>query len=439
VLAQLRATEPLVHAYVRVTEDEARRQARRLDRSRPQSRLAGIPFGVKDVLETAGVPTEAGSRLLSGNVPSADAEVVRRLRDAGAVLLGKHVTHELACGQDVPPTRNPWDLACYPGGSSAGGGVSVAVGSSLVAIGTDAGGSVRKPAAVTGVVGLKPTFGRISRRGVLQAASAPSLDHVGLFTRTAEDAAAVLGAVAGHDAADSASSVEPVPDYVSLLDEPIRGLRIGVVDSIPGAEPGPEVATAVDEARRELAGLGATLVPVALASLRDAARAGFTLFPAELAAVHEGWLATRAQLYGTGTRRLLEQGRAVQAAKLAGAEAARSAVRREVEAVFRAGGLAALAMPTVPYVAMRLDVMVPERDVARYIPYTAPWNLIGWPALSVPCGFGAGLLPIGLQLVGRPFDEATILRLGHAYQRVTDWHERRPPLARRTQPTTASA
>jgi Asp-tRNA(Asn)/Glu-tRNA(Gln) amidotransferase A subunit family amidase len=429
-LAQLEATEPRVHAYAHVAADEARRRGRTLETAGRDRLLAGIPFGVKDVLETAGMRTEAGSRLLAGNVPSTDAEVVRRLRHAGAVLVGKHVTHELACGQDVPPTRNPWDVARYPGGSSAGGGVSVAVGSSLAAVGTDAGGSVRKPAAVTGVTGLKPTFGRVSRRGVVHAASAPSLDHVGLLARTVEDVATLLGVVAGHDAGDPASLRVAVPDYVSGLHEPVSGLRIGVVEPVPGAEPEPDVSSAVEDGLAELARLGVVLIPVRLPGLRDAARAAFTLFPAELARVHGDRIEACRDLYGDGTRRLLEEGRDTPPAELAAAEGVRGIARREVEAVFRDAGLVALATPTVPRVAMRLDRMEPARDVAGYVPYTAPWNLTGQPALSVPCGFDAGGLPIGLQLVGHHLDEATILRLGHAFQRATDWHCRRPPRGR---------
>ena len=201
-LERIEETEPLVHAYVRVTAERALEAARRADAEPQRGPLHGIPFGVKDVLATEGVPTEAGSRLLAGFVPDQDATAVRRLREAGAVLLGKHVTHEFACGQDVPPTRNPWNLEHYPGGSSAGGGVSVAVGSALAALGTDSGGSVRKPAAVTSVVGLKPTHGRVSGYGTVRQASAPSLDHVGTFTRTVEDAALVLQAIAGYDPAD---------------------------------------------------------------------------------------------------------------------------------------------------------------------------------------------------------------------------------------------
>jgi Asp-tRNA(Asn)/Glu-tRNA(Gln) amidotransferase A subunit family amidase len=428
-LARIEETEPFVHAYARVTAELARGEARRADGVESRGPLHGIPFGVKDVLATAGVATEAGSRLLAGHVPGADAEAVRRLREAGAILVGKHVTHEFACGQDVPPTRNPWNLDHYPGGSSAGGGVSVSVGSSFAALGTDAGGSVRKPAAVTGVVGLKPTHGRVSGRGTIRAASAPSLDHVGVFARTVEDAAIVLQAVAGHDPEDPRSLAEPVPDYLTAVGRPVAGMRVGVSRGpLSGVEPEPEVGALAQAALRELERLGAVLVPVELPSLRLTLPVGFTILLAEVAGPHRRWISERPSEYVTATRQLLELGLLVPASHVEAAERVRRTIVAEVEAAFRAERLDAFAAPTLPRTSMPLAEMVTARDVPKLIPYTFPWNLTGQPALSVPCGFTSAGLPAGLQLVGRPFDEPAILSLGHAYERETGWHERRPEL-----------
>lgn len=429
-LRRLDDTEPLVHAYVHVTAEQALAAARRADSESPRGPLHGIPIGIKDVLVTRDAPTAAGSRLLAGFTTAHDATVVRRLREAGAVIVGKHVTHEFACGQDVPPTRNPWDLRHYPGGSSAGGGVSVAVGSSLGALGTDAGGSVRKPAAVTATVGLKPTHGRVSGWGTIRAASAPSLDHVGTFSRTVEDAAILLQAIAGLDAADRRTLDEPVPDYRADLERGIAGLRLGVAPAyFAGAVLAPDVGALVEQAFAQLERLGATLVPVELPALRFTLPAGFVILMVEVAQPHRRWLVERPKDYVAATRRLLELGSLVPAAHLQAAHRARMAMRAEAQAAFRQARLDALVTPTLPITSMALDEMVVERDLPRLIPFTLPWNLTGLPALSVPCGFTPAGLPAGLQVVGRPLDEATLFRIGHAYERATSWHRQRPALA----------
>jgi aspartyl-tRNA(Asn)/glutamyl-tRNA(Gln) amidotransferase subunit A len=429
ILDRIAETEPLVHAYAFVDAEGALETARLADTGPRRGPLHGVPFAVKDVLDTAGCPTEAGSRLLAGRVPSRDATAVRRLRKAGAILVGKHVTHEFACGQDTPPTRNPWNLEHYPGGSSAGGGVSVSVGSSLAALGTDAGGSVRKPAALTSTVGLKATYGRVSGAGTVRAASAPSLDHVGTFTRTVEDAALLLQAIAGYDPADPRSLDVPVPDYEVDLRAGIEDLRLGVERDVffaSGLEP--DVAALAEQALAQLERLGARLVAVALPSFVLTLPAGFTILLAEVAAAHRRWIEERPDEYVTETRRMLELGLLLPAAHLEAAQQARARMRAEVADVFSQSRLDALAMPTLPRTSMPLSAMVTSVDVPRLIPYTFPWNLTGQPALSVPCGFTAAGLPAGLQIVGRPFDEPMVLRVGHAFERSTGWHERRPVL-----------
>lgn len=416
VLDRLDATEPLVHAYCAVDRDAAREDARRADESPPAGPLHGIPFGAKDVLWTRDLPTTCGSRSLAGWQAPADAAAIVRLRSAGAVLVGKQVTHEFACGQDVPPTRNPWRLTDYPGGSSAGSAVSVAVGSSLAAIGTDAGGSVRKPAALNGLTGLKPTRGLVSRLGVAQPSG--SLDHVGTFARTVEDTVLLLEALAGLPPLDTGGGV--------------RGLRVGLCAAFFGDELEPGVRAAVEEALRELARLGVQPVPVELPSLRLALPAGFTILTAEAGFGRGDWVAAHPGEVVPETRQLIELGALMPARWVDAAQKARALLRAEARAAFVESRLDALVTPTLPRVSMPVADMVIPVDLPRYIPFTIPWNLTGQPALTVPCGFATAedgaVLPVGLQLVGRPFDEATVLRLGRAYQEATGWHERRPPL-----------
>lgn len=429
-LDRLDRTEPLVNAYCHVDRDRALDAARRADARPRVGLLQGIPFAVKDVLDVEGMPTTAGSQLLAGNVARGDAEAVVRLRAAGAIPLGKHVTHEFACGQNVPPTRNPWNLDCYPGGSSAGGGASVAVRSSLFALGTDGAGSVRKPAAVTGVVGLKATHGRVSGRGTVLAASSQSLDHVGIFAATVEDAALVLDAIAGYDPRDRRTAAEPVPEYRESLEHGISGLRVGI-DTAAFFGPGldPDVRTLAEAAVRELAELGATLVPVELRSLALSLPAAFTIFTAEVAVRHRRWIEEQPDGYVDATRHMLEVGLLLPAADLEAAHAARTVIREEVAAAFRAARLDVLATPTLPRPAIPLATMTTSEDVPRYVPYTAPWNLTGQPAISVPCGLTRAGLPAGLQIVGRPFCEPAVLQVAHAYERATAWHLARPGLA----------
>lgn len=436
-LARIEATEPHVHAYVHVCAERALADAAAADERRARDRargtstpaLCGIPFGVKDVLDTAGVPTAAGSRLLAGRVPREDAEAVARLRERGAVLVGKHHTHEFACGQDTPPSRNPWNLEHYSGGSSAGGGVSVEVGSSLLALGTDAGGSVRKPAAVTGTVGLKPTHGAVSGHGTVRAASAPSLDHVGTFTRSAADARVVLEALWGADARDPRTG--PVGSAGALLggDAP-GGLRLGVAPATLGGDlVRADVRAVYERALGELEALGATLVEVELPSFATLPLpACFAILLHEVASVHREWLADRPDEYVRETRLVLEQGAILPAAYVHGANRARARLTAEARAAFEHGRLHALVTPTLPITSMPLAEMDTGRDLPALIPFTCPWNLTGQPALSVPCGLTDAGLPVGLQLVGRPLEDPILLAIAERYQHETSWHRQRAVL-----------
>jgi Asp-tRNA(Asn)/Glu-tRNA(Gln) amidotransferase A subunit family amidase len=407
VLQRIEETEPAVHAYATVMADQALAAAARADEEQPRGQLHGIPFAVKDVFFTHDAPTEAGSRALAGFTAPRDAAAVRALREAGAVLVGKLVTHELCCGQDVPPTRNAWDATHYPGGSSAGAGVAVALGSAPAALGTDAGGSVRKPAALNGVVGLKPTHGLVSMEGVFVCS--PSLDHVGIVTRTVEDCRLLLEALA---------AVAPAT----------RAARLGVFDAF---ELEPEVRLAFESAVAELERLGVELTPVELPSLELTLPAGFTILMAEAAAENRRLLADRPFDFVPETRRLLELGSILPAEHVEAAHRARAVICAEVDETFRTAELDALVTPTLPRVSMPIDDMVIPVDLPRYIPYTFPANLTGRPALTVPCGFTDAGLPVGLQLIGRHFAEAALLDLGDAYEEATPWHERRPELATR--------
>jgi aspartyl-tRNA(Asn)/glutamyl-tRNA(Gln) amidotransferase subunit A len=418
MLERIEETEATAHAYATVMAEQARAAARRADAERrrgaARSPLHGVPFAVKDVFSTHDAPTEAGSRVLAGHVAAQDATAVRLLREAGAVLLGKLVTHEFCCGQNVPPTRNAWCATHYPGGSSAGAGVAVALGSTPAALGTDAGGSVRKPAALNGVVGLKPTFGLISRKGVFLCAR--SLDQVGIVTRTVEDCSLLLAVLAPGTT---------LPD----LDAGLEGARLGLAEAFFGEELEPDVREPVETAVAELERLGATIVPVELPSLDLALPAGFTILMVEAAAEHRRWLRERPYDYVPETRRMLELGALLPAAHVEAAQRARSLICGEMAEAFRTGNLDALVTPTLPRASIPIDEMVIPRDLPSFIPYTFPANLAGLPALTVPCGFTPAGLPVGLQLIGPPFGEPTLFGLASAYERATPWHERRPAVA----------
>jgi aspartyl-tRNA(Asn)/glutamyl-tRNA(Gln) amidotransferase subunit A len=439
-LARLEATEPHVHAYAGVMEDAARADAARADEALARGTggaLCGVPVGVKDLCYTAGFPTSAVSRVLEGFIPSYDATVVRRLRAAGAVIVGKTVTHEFAYGQDVPPTRNAWDRGCYPGGSSAGSGVAVAVGSAYGAIGTDTGGSIRVPASVNGVVGLKPTFGRIGRRGVVPMS--PTMDTVGPLARTVRDVALLLGAVAGAEPGDPTAIDEPVPGYAAGLgdgDEGLAGVRVGVERRYFFYEGVvPEVRAAVETAIAKLEELGATLVEVELAEARYAVRAGMAVLVADTSEWHQPLLRRLADRYVRETRVMLELGELVPATAYARAQRVRAVVQRDVRRAFEEHRLDAIVAPTIPVTTMPVEDLsvdltgTGETALAALTHHLMIANVVGIPSLSVPAGFAAGDLPIGMQLMGRPFGEQALLRIGHAYELASPWRDRHPDLA----------
>lgn len=434
-LRQIEATEPVIHAYVRVFAEQARAQARHADREMAhgyrRGPLHGIPIAIKDLFYTRDAPTEAGSRALAGFIPPYDATVVRRLRDAGAIIIGKTVTHELAYGLNTPPTRSPWGADAYPGGSSAGSGAAVAARSAFGAMGTDTGGSIREPAALNGLVGLKPTFGLVSRYGVVPLS--PSLDHAGPITRSVADCALLLQAIAGFDPLDSDSADEPVPDYSGGIDAGVEGLTIGVERGFYLQREWEDVRVAVERVISEYRQQGARIVDVVLPQIDLMSPAALTIMVPEASAYNRRLLAERAADLDPATRVMLELGTMVPAEQYVTAQRARTVLQSAMKNLFRAHHLDALLTPTLPTTTMPMAQVTAEDETGEAplsfaIHFTIPANLTGQPAMTVPCGFSSEGLPIGFQLIGRPFDEPALFRLGRAYEREHAWEMREPPL-----------
>lgn len=400
--------------------------------------LHGVPMGLKDLYCTKGVRTTGGSKILGDWVPDEDATVVARLAGAGAIALGKLNMHEFAYGPEglnphYGTPWNPWDAKVHRicGGSSSGSGASVAAGICPGALGSDTGGSIRLPSALCGITGIKPTYGRVSRAGVLPLAW--SMDHVGPMCRSAADCALMLAPMAGYDPRDPTTSVLPVPDYAAALTGQVKGLRIGLLRSFFLEGAGPAQRAAVEAAAKALEGQGASVEPVDLTKVSLAAAASHAVLAPEAYAYHEEWLKTRAAEYGADVRERLRVGAFVTGAEYLKGQRLRTTLRNEVDAA-----LAKLDVLLAPSTAIEATA-VGQNEVrigsetfpvrASLIRFTRPFNLTGHPAASVPCGFTADGLPMGLQIIGRPFDEATVLRVADAYQRLTDWHTRRPAMA----------
>lgn len=428
----------VLNAFITVTAEvalvQARDAAREIGRGEYRGPLHGIPVSLKDLFDTRGIRTTCGSRILAEHVPSRDATVAERLRTAGAVLIGKNAMHEFAFGvsNDNPhygPTRNPWALDRIPGGSSGGSGAAVAAGLGPASLGTDTGGSVRIPASLCGVVGLKPTYGRVSRRGVFPLAW--TLDHVGPLTRTVEDAAIVLQAIAGPDPGDPSTLGHPVPDFVAGSRQPVSGLPAGVVTDEYHEAMSEDVRAQFRAALDVLASLGLHVDPVPFPLPNEARASAFAVILAEAASVHEDWVRGRPEDYGPDTLDLLRQGLFVTAAQYLRAQKVRALLLQEMNRVL--GRDAVLILPSAPVAAPAIKqptVMLAGREMevrASLTRFTRLVNFVGLPAITVPCGFGADGLPVGLQIVGRPMDERTILAIARAYEEATPWHTRRPP------------
>ncbi len=430
LLGRIARLNPTLDAFVTVTAERARADAKAAEAAvlRGDAHpLLGIPVGYKDLYSTRGITTTAGSALLEHWTPDGDATCVTRLQDAGCVMLGKLITHEFAWGIQSPghrfkPARNPWNLDHIPGGSSSGSGAALAAGLCVGALGSDTGGSIRGPASFSGIAGLKPTYGRCSRAGVVTLSW--TLDHTGPMARSVEDCAYLLQALAGHDPLDPASSRAPVADYVGTLGRSIRGLRIGVPRDFffDGADA--EVVSAFEDAMTAFRGLGADVRDVTIPSIWDAP-SFMVIMASEAFAYHERDLRERPEIYGELLRERLLSGALYTGAEYVQAMRLRERLRNEMLDVLRTVDL--LATPTSPKPAPTFATMW---DTSLGFPRsnTPPFNLGGLPALALPCGFASVGLPLSLQLAGRPFDEATVLRAGHAYEQATDWHRRRPPV-----------
>jgi aspartyl-tRNA(Asn)/glutamyl-tRNA(Gln) amidotransferase subunit A len=436
-LERITALDGTLRAFITVAGDAALEQARRAEAEvmagRPLGPLHGVPVGLKDLFETRGLRTTGGSKILADFVPDRDATVVARLRAAGAIVLGKLNLHEFAYGPEgvnvhYGTARNPWDVSRLAGGSSSGSAVAVAADMVAAALGSDTGGSIRIPASLCGLTGLKPTYGRVSRAGVLPLAW--SMDHVGPMARTAADCARLLSVLAGSDPADSTTSARPVPDYEAALTGDIRGLRVGVLDGFFLDGTDAPVRAAVEDAARALAAQGARVDRAMLATVPDVTAAAFAIVGSEALAYHAGWLRARPEDYQPDVRERLQLGVVIGGAHYVRAQQVRGRVRAEVDRALTRFDV--LLAPTTPCAAPRVgegEAVIGGRrtDVrSALLRLTRPFSFTGHPACSVPCGFTAEGLPVGLQIVGRAFDEATVLRVADAYQRGSDWHRRRP-------------
>src|SRR5262252_8337591 len=433
-LARIDRLDGKLNTFIRVLGNEALAAARSAEAEiaagRRRGPLHGIPIGLKDIYETKGVPTTGHSKVMMHHVPREDAASVRRLTEAGAIVLGKLATHEFAFGGPSfdlpwPPARNPWDTSRFTGGSSSGTGAAVAAGLVLGGTGSDTGGSIRGPAALCGLAGLKPSYGRISRAGILPLAF--SLDHAGPMAWTAEDCAIMLQAMAGHDPADPASADRPVPDYRATLSGDIKGLRIGLIRHFYEDDNPAEEATrhGIAAAVKVFEDLGCSVRELRLSPLADWVACGVIIMLTEAYAIHQATLRDRFTDYGEAFR-----DRMALAALISGGDYVQAVRRRrELIAEFTAAmaNLDLAVTAAAPGEAPAIDA-VPKFAIFERPMLTMPFNVTGTPAMSVCCGYSTAGLPLAFQLAGKPFDESTVLRAAHAYEKATTWRSVRPRL-----------
>jgi aspartyl-tRNA(Asn)/glutamyl-tRNA(Gln) amidotransferase subunit A len=430
-LARIEKLNPNLNAFITVTAESALAQARQAEaqirRGDWRGPLHGIPLALKDLIDTAGVRTTAASLLFKDRIPAEDAEVVRRLKAAGAVLLGKQNLHEFAYGGSsmisaFGEVRNAWNREHIAGGSSGGSATAVAAGLGYGAIGTDTAGSVREPAALCGVVGLKPTYGRVSARGVIPLSA--SLDHVGPIGRTASDVAVIFAAIAGFDASDKASVDVPVEDHVALLEGNFLPLRIGLPKQFFFQDLDTEVESAINHAIAGLAAMGAEIREIELQVPTDR-----TLQSAESYAFHAEFVAQSPELYQPETLRRIRTGQSVSPDVLFRCRSELEQARRDIAAVF--ADVDVLVTPTTPIPAPAIAELKQNPDLLRprellLLRNTRPINVWGLPSISLPCGFTKSGLPIGLQIIGPHWGEARVLQVANAYEQATAWHKRQP-------------
>ena len=433
-LARAAALQPKLDAFIEITAERARAAARRAEKEiaggRRRGKLHGIPYGLKDIYNAAGLRTTAHSRLLLDNIATADAETTARLEAAGMILIGKLATHEFATGGPAfdlpfPPARNPWNTAHFTGGSSSGSGAAVAAGIVSLAMGSDTGGSIRLPAAYCGAVGLKPTYGRVSRRGV--APLCYSLDTTGPLTWTVEDAALSLQVLAGYDPRDPGSADVAVPDYTAALRDGIKGVRVGYCRAFSAdGEVGAEQSAALDQAAQTLAKLGSEVSEVALPPNTQFQACARTISHSESFAIHHKDLQERPELYARVTRERLTLGAFISARQYVQAQRLRRILTRKVDALFETCDVLLTAVIPGPAPVLEETDDGPWR---KQQPLASVFNVTGHPCMAQPCGFAVDGLPLSAQFVGRHFDEVTVLRAGHAYEQEAGWIRKRPALA----------
>lgn len=429
-----------ITAYIAVYEEEALQIAKAMESMISAGHrlgpLHGIPIGLKDNIGLRGMRTTAGSKVLADWNPAQDATVAARLRGAGAIFIGKTNMHEFAWGgtSDNPhygAVRNPWDTERFPAGSSGGSGAAVAARTCHGALGTDTGGSVRLPAAINGIVGIRPTIGRVSNYGVIPLAW--SMDTVGPMTRTVEDCAIMFNIIAGHDIRDDGSVLEPIADYTDDLNRGVDGVRIGIVPGYFFHHLQPPVHEAVNGALKTLEGLGAAVVDIEIENIHGNISAQLTIESAEPSTYHQRWLREQPDNYGEDVRMLLEMGEMLFATHYIQAQRYRTLLRKEFLEAFKS--VDCFICPTLPFTATRVGEMtvviedgVAEDMLSAIMQFTGVPSLTGLPSLNVPCGFDPDGLPVGMQIIGKPFDEATLFRIGAAFQANTEFHLKSPVL-----------
>ena len=430
-LRQIERLNPVFNAFITILDYQSthERNSASTDTILTNS-LRGIPIALKDLFDTAGIRTTAGSRFFADKIPERDAFVVEKLKLAGATIMGKTNTHEIALGvtgnnPHYGTARNPWDMRRIPGGSSSGSAIAVATGMALGALGTDTGGSIRIPASLCGVVGFKPTYGRVSLRGVFPLSW--NLDHVGPLAKTVKDAALIMQVVSIYDPIDPASIKMIMGDYLSHLVDDMRGRKIavGIGDYIAGSDP--EVLEALHEAAQVFGSMGCKLDEVNLDWIRDAALANKTMTQADGAAVHRERLKEHPDWFGEDIRRRLEDGAKTTSTEYILARRTQAEFRKRCEHFFETYDL--LLLPTTPIPAPPIEGLDAVEQAARLTRFTAPFNLAGLPALSIPCGFTKDDMPIGLQLVSRAWADTKVLNAGYAFEQSTEWHKRQPNLS----------
>jgi aspartyl-tRNA(Asn)/glutamyl-tRNA(Gln) amidotransferase subunit A len=433
-LDRVQALNDRLHAVIHLTEERALAEARAAEAAvmagGAKGPLQGIPIGLKDIVDTKGIPTTCQSRLLADNVPDSDATCAEKLAAAGTVLIGKTTTHEFADGGPSfdlpwPPARNPWNTEHFTAGSSSGTGAGVAAGLILGGIGTDTGGSIRGPAALCGIAGIKPTYGLVSRAGVAPAAF--SLDHIGPMAWTAEDCALMLQALAGPDPRDPASANQPVPDYTALLGAGVRGLKIGVIHHFHEVDykVSDGVQRGIDAVIATFRVLGAEIREVQLSPLQDWGACGSLISMTERAAAYEEWARTRLGDFSERVQRRLHLGALVSGVDYVQAVRRRRELRAELKAAM--AGLDIVLTASQTSEAPKINE-VPKWDSFAAPSFTMPFNVAGYPAITICAGFGAGGLPVAIQLVAKPFQEPTLFRAADAFEKATPFRNLRPAL-----------